>query len=351
MRESKTARILIVDDEQYVRRLMVRWLADEGYSCSVAENGMQALEYIAHEDYDLIVSDIMMPEMTGVDLLVEVKASFPDIAVLLVTGLDDRKTAIQTLELGAYGYLIKPFDKNEFLINVAGVLERRKLALLGKQYERQLETKVQERTLEVREREEEIILRLMSAMGYRDDETGAHIRRIGLYSYRMAKDLGWNEEAARDLRLAAPIHDVGKIGIPDAILLKPGPLTPDEHDMMKEHTTIGAGMLSNSKVPVLKLARQIALCHHEKWAGNGYPRGLSREQIPETARIVAILDVYDALSHKRIYRGALPEKEVLTVMSVGRGSHFDPNLFDCFMELLPEIRMIMENVPDEKDHS
>jgi putative two-component system response regulator len=186
----------------------------------------------------------MMPGMSGIDLLTFIKDLFPEVAVILVTGVDDRKTAIMTLELGAYGYVIKPFDRNEILINVANALERRRLTLMSREYEQSLESEVREKTREIREREEEIVLRLISASGFRDDETGPI--GDGLCASVIAKDIGWNQESVSDIRLAAAMHDVGKIGIPDSILLKPGKLTPEEFEVMKKHTRSGPTSTSNT---------------------------------------------------------------------------------------------------------
>jgi cyclic di-GMP phosphodiesterase len=347
MNHEQATKILVVDDEPHVCELLSRWLTAEGYSCDVASDGEAAIELLKREQHHLVVSDIMMPGMSGVDLLTIMKTIFPDVAVIMVTAVDDRKTAIMTLELGAYGYVIKPFDRNEILINVANALERRRLNLLSREYEQSLEREVREKTREIREREQEIVLRLISASGFRDDETGAHIRRIGLYASVIAKDMGWDKESVSDIRLAAAMHDVGKIGILDSILLKPGKLTPEEFETMKTHTTIGARLLGSSNIPLLHMAKEIALSHHEKWDGTGYPNGLAREAIPESGRIVALADVYDALVMDRVYRPAIPEPEALNMMTSNRGTYFEPRLFDRFMALLPEIRRIRQEVQDE----
>jgi putative two-component system response regulator len=347
MIEQQTANILIVDDEPDIGRILSSWLKRAGYDCVTATTGEQAVALLRDGDFQLVVSDIMMPGMSGIDLLTFIKESFPEVAVILVTAVDDRKTAIMTLQLGAYGYVIKPFDSNEILINVANALERRRLTLLSREYEQALETEVREKTHEIREREEEIVLRLISASGFRDDETGAHIKRIGLYASVIASDIGWNPESIADIRLAAAMHDVGKIGILDSILLKPGKLTPEEFEVMKTHTTIGARLLGNSKIPLLHLAKEIALSHHEKWDGSGYPKGLAGKAIPESGRIVALADVYDALVMDRVYRPAIPEPEALAMMTSNRGTYFDPGMFDRFMALLPEIRRIRLEVQDE----
>ncbi|HTY23928.1 MAG TPA: HD domain-containing phosphohydrolase [Desulfomonilaceae bacterium] len=336
--------ILVVDDEPRICELLSRWLTAEGYRCASAANGEIALNSLAGKKYDLVVSDIMMPGMSGLDLLKVVKTFSPDTAMIIATAVSDRQTAVMALELGAYGYVMKPFERNEVLISVANALERRRMTLLMREYERSLEHKVVERTAEVRLREEQIIFRLLSASEFRDDETGAHVRRIGLYSSAMAKQLGWGTEAVDDIRLAAPMHDVGKIGIPDRILQKPGKLTRKEFEIMKKHAEIGARILDNPDVPLLRMAKEIALSHHEKWDGSGYPYGLAGESIPEAGRIVAVVDVYDALVYDRVYRHAVPEKKALSKINEGRGTHFDPRILDCFISLLPEIRLIREEI-------
>jgi putative two-component system response regulator len=262
--------------------------------------------------------------------------------------VDDRATAIRTLQAGAFGYVIKPFDRNELLISVVNALERRRLAMLAIGYQQELEGEVRQRTEQLRLREEEIALRLVTAAEHRDAETGAHIRRIGLYSEIIARASGWDPEQAEEIRLAAPMHDVGKIGIPDHILLKPGALTSTEFSVIEQHTTMGAAILAGSRVPLLRLAREIALTHHERWDGSGYPRGLEGDQIPEPGRIVAVADVYDALVHTRIYRPALSEAQALRIMQRARGRHFDPEIFDTFLRVLPEVREVRIRLGEEQ---
>jgi putative two-component system response regulator len=339
-------KILVVDDEEFIADLLQRWFIVEGYHCETVSNGIDALKMLEQDEFDLVVSDITMPLMSGIELLEIVRNRWPDIAVLMATAISDRETAVHALRVGAYGYSIKPFDRNELLINVANALERRRVTLLMREYEQDLEQKVRERTAQVRQREEQIVVRLLSAAEFRDDETGAHIRRIGLYSAVMAKELGWDHQAVDDMRLAAPMHDVGKIGVPDRILQKPGRLTAEEWEIMKTHTTIGGKILDDPDVPLLRLAREIALSHHEKWVGTGYPLGLSGEAIPESGRIVAVVDVYDALVHNRCYKPAYPEEEALAIIRDGMGSHFDPRILDCFFSLLPALRRIREEVQD-----
>ena len=209
-----------------------------------------------------------------------------------------------------------------------------------------LEIEVSKRTQEIRDREAEVATRLIYAAGFRDEETGAHIRRIGLYSAAMARALGWSQLAVDDIEIAAPMHDIGKIGIEDRILKKNGKLDDDEFAKMKRHAEIGEQMLSSSTVPMLKMAAEIAGAHHERWDGGGYPRGLSGEQIPMSARIVAIVDVYDALVHKRVYKPAYPEEEAINLMQDQAGKHFDPDLFQLFLAHLNEMRAIRQEVQD-----
>jgi len=199
---------------------------------------------------------------------------------------------------------------------------------------RVLEDEVRKQTSEIRAREEEIALRLVCAADSRDDgETGSHIRRLGLYSELIARHLGWNDADAEEIRIAAPMHDIGKIGIPDHILKKPGQLTNSEFDIMKLHPEIGGRILSNSDTPLVQMARDICLGHHEKWDGSGYPRGLAGNNIPISARIVAIVDVFDALIHKRVYKNEMPVDQAIALMQEGRGTHFDPDLLDLFVKL------------------
>jgi len=337
-------RLLIVDDEPYVREVLCRWLIDEGYQCECAGSAEEALELLRPGAFALVVSDIGLPGKSGVELLREVRARLPDTAVMMVTALTDRLTAIRALELGAYGYLIKPFERNEVIIDVVNALERRRLVLESEAYERRLEEKVRQQTSDLRVSHEEISLRLVAAQEYRHDETGAHIRRIGLYAEAMGRRMGYPRELTEMLRLAAPMHDVGKIGIPDSILLKKGKLDAHEWEIMKTHTAIGARILKGSSIELLNLSRDIALCHHERWDGSGYPNGLAGGDIPETAHVVAILDVYDALVHERVYRPAVPEEEALGIMREGSGTQFRPTLLDLFLEMLPGLRRIREQI-------
>ncbi|MBG0790459.1 MAG: HD domain-containing protein [Desulfovibrionaceae bacterium] len=216
--------------------------------------------------------------------------------------------------------------------------------------QRYLENEVDKRTQSLREREEEIVYRLLDAADYRDEETGTHIRRMSLYAALLAENLGWSSMMVDKIRLASSMHDIGKIGIPDGILLKAGRLSASEFAVMEKHTLIGGEILAGSKTDVLRMAHDIAVAHHENWDGSGYPHGLSGERIPTAARVVAVCDVFDALAHDRVYRVALPLDQVLDIMDKLRGTKFEPRLFDLFMRLLPRILEIKEQYKDSERH-
>ncbi len=334
------AQVLIVDDERYVREIVLKWLERVGYECTCAESVGAAREILEQRTFDLITSDISMPGESGMELLRLVRDKYPDTAVLMLTANADTRLAVQALTLGAYGYLLKPVEREELLCQIERALEHNRLVVENREYTNLLEWKVREQTRHIRLAHEETIQRLVTACMFRDDETGGHIKRTGLASALVAQAAGWSTEMVELIQLAAPMHDVGKVGIPDAILRKPGKLTPEEFRIMQQHTVIGADMLSGSLSPVLQMAEQIAHFHHERWDGTGYPNRLAGEDIPKAARILAIIDVYDALTHDRVYRRALPEEQVLQIIEAGRGTHFDPGVVRAFFEALPGIRAV-----------
>jgi putative two-component system response regulator len=314
--------VLIVDDEERVRRSLHRILRSAGYRCEEACDVDEALEVLERESVALVLSDIRMPGRSGLELVEHVKTKLdPQTVCITVTAVDNTSVAVDALSRGAYAYIIKPFDMNEILIQVESGLRRRRLELAQRKLQHELERQVRQQTETIRHSREEIALRLISASQYRDTETGAHIRRIGLYTAKMAELMGMDDETIDVLRVAAPMHDVGKIGIPDAILLKPGRLTADEFEEMKKHTTIGASILRGSSTDLLKLAERIALEHHEWWNGSGYPQGLRGEEITLEARMVAVADVFDALTHDRVYKEAWPVSKALALIEDESGTH------------------------------
>jgi putative two-component system response regulator len=347
-RQAAKEKILVVDDVPMIRLSLRRMLEKEGYVCLEAEDGNQALVLATQESPELMLCDIHMPGIQGLDLVRLLQGRIPDVSIVMVSAEEETGTAVKCIEMGAFGFVHKPFHVREILVQVKAALRRRMLEIEHRDRERVLAEKVREQTREIRESREEIALRLISASDERDNETGAHVRRIGLFAAEMARLLGWPPEEVETLRTAAPMHDLGKVGIPDAILQKPGPLTDEEWVVMRTHTTTGARILKGSKVHFIQMAARIAACHHEKWNGLGYPAGLKGEEIPVEARITGLVDVYDALSHKRHYKDAWPEEKVVQILQEGRGTHFDPKILDLFLENLDTMRAILAANPDER---
>jgi len=345
--QQEPAKILIVDDEPHICELLARWLTGEGYRCATAFDAGRALGLLENEHFDLALCDIMMPGMDGMGLLNTIRAKFNKTAVLMVTAVDDRRTGILAVELGAYGYVIKPFERNEILIHVADALERRSEKLLSQEYAGNLAGQLEKQVSEARDRERECIFRLLSVTSFRTDETIGHMRRVGMYSAALLKEsVGWEVEEVADIAIAAAMHDVGKIRIDETIMRKPEKLSPEQFEIMKQHTKFGADILGDSNHSMLQMAKDIALYHHEKYDGSGYPGGLKGDDIPEYARIVAIADVYDSVTHERIYRPAFSEEEAIKIMNLENGKYFDPTLLDCFLRCLPELRRIQSEIKE-----
>jgi putative two-component system response regulator len=338
---------LVVDDDPLVRGLVARWLTGEAYHCLQADSAETAWQCLEQTAVDLITLDMRMPGRSGLELLDEIVHSGRDAAILMLTATEDTGCAIAALTRGASAYLLKPVQREELIFHARRAMERRQAMVEKRQYTQRLEETVRQQTAALRRTQEEVVHRLMSASLWRDEETGMHIRRTGLFCEVLAKAAGWSAPEAEDIRMAAAMHDVGKIGIPDAILRKPGKLTPEEFTIMKTHTTIGAGILAGCDMPMLKMAAEIALNHHERWDGSGYPMGRAGQDIPECARMLAIVDVYDALTHQRVYRPAFAEDRALAMMQAGAGAHFDSYLLALFFAHLPEIDRLAREHPDE----
>ena len=339
--------ILVVDGDPEMRSLAGRWLTEAGFQVLTAATARQALAALKAYEIECAIVDVNLPNRTGVELVTQIRKRLADTEVVVCSSADDTSPAVNAMALGAFSFLLKPMEPAALVDQIHKALDNRRSIIARRRYTSTLETTVREQVQTIRRAHEETILRLLSASRYRDEETGAHIKRTGLYGELFAEVLGWPADEVRNIRMAAPMHDLGKIGIPDSILQKPGKLTAEEFAVMKTHTTIGARMLEGSASPMLQMAHEIALCHHERWDGSGYPNGLSGLAIPETARIVALADVYDALTHRRVYHAAKTEEEAVDIMEAGRGKHFDPFLFSIFLALLPEIRRISAEHPDE----
>ena len=331
-----SARILIVDDHRPNLLALEEILRREGYEdITCVSDPLQALPLFVTRHPDIVLLDLHMPVLDGFALLQQVRARIPSISylpVLVLTADVTPEAKHRALSLGARDFLTKPFDASEVLLRTKNLLEMRMLHRALEDHNRSLEEEVMERISETEEARIEILERLAIAAEYRDDATGEHAQRVGRLSGRLAEVIGLPPRDVELIRRAAPLHDVGKIGIPDAILLKPGKLTPEEFEVIKTHAPIGGRILSGSKVPLLHVAEDIALTHHERWDGGGYT-GLSGEEIPLVGRIVTVADVYDALINERPYKHAWPRKDALAEMKAQAGRQFDPTVVEAFMSL------------------
>ena len=353
---AKAENILIVDDEQTIRAFLRKVLDGEDYHCEEACNAEEALEKLQDDAISLVLLDIKMPGRSGVELLPEIEASYPDTAVVMATAMSDASIAVQCMKHGAYDYIAKPFSLDDVLLSVGRALEKRRLELENRAYQQHLEEMVARRTIELRQALGKIKLasldtihRLARAAEYRDADTGAHIERIGRLSAAISRQLGLENGEVENMLYAAPMHDVGKIAVPDRILLKTGSLDADEWEIMKRHTTIGSEILQGSDTEFIRLAEVIALTHHEKWDGSGYPQGLAGSEIPMAGRIVAIADVFDALTSTRPYKEPFSVTASHDIVRKERGVHFDPDVVDAFFAAQDEILAIRDEYRDEEE--
>jgi putative two-component system response regulator len=338
-----TERILVVDDDAHVRDLLKSVLELSGYSCAVSADATDAETKLAEESFDLVVCDVQMPGESGLELVRRMLREYPDTASIMISGLDDPGVVEAALEVGAYGYLTKPFKNSDVVIGVSNALHRRALELENRTYSSHLEQLVRERTDELRHSREETISRLSRAVEYRDEDTGSHVDRMGRYCELLAAKVGFGTE---QMRVASAMHDVGKIAVPDSILRKPGKLTVDEFGEMKRHCQVGFDILTGTRNELLDRAARIALTHHEKFDGSGYPHGLAGQEIPLEGRIAAVADVFDALTSDRVYRPAFTVEGALEIMREGRGNHFDPVLLDAFLSELDQVIAIKTHHAD-----
>ena len=342
----RKAVILVVDHDAQVRRVMVRALEHRGIGCLQAADIVAARWILNSRDVSAITLDIHSHGGRGLNLLQDVQCLAQDVPVLVTTAPEDTDTAMLAVRNGAVDYFLKPLNFQDIANRLHVLIDEQTEAELV--YRHELESVIRAQTLAIHKAHEETVCRLVTASMYRDEETGEHIRRVGLHSSELARLANWSVEATEQIRLAAPMHDVGKIGIPDSILQKPGRLTDEEMSVMKTHTLIGAGMLEDSSSPMLQMARTIALCHHERWDGTGYPYGLEGLRIPAAARIVAIVDVFDALTHDRVYRPAMPIEKAISILNEGRCSHFDSLLLDLFLQNIDTFLQINHELPDRE---
>ena len=345
----KAPHILVVDDEDLNLRLMEALLIPLGYEVSLARDGEEALKKVKELTPDLILLDIMMPLMDGFEVAKQLKADEDTrvIPIVMVTALNDVEDRVKALEAGADDFLAKPVDKVEVRARVKSLLKVKAYNDHMRDYQEELEREVTRQTRQLREafkRTKEASLdtihRLSRAAEYRDEDTGGHIQRMSNYSAAIARKIGMTKEEVETILYAAPMHDVGKIGIPDKILLKPGKLDREEWQIMMDHAIIGGKILEGSDSEVLALAEVIAFSHHEKWDGSGYPKGLAHDEIPIAGRITAIADVFDALTSRRPYKEPFSLEKTFAIIKEGRGNHFDPDLVDAFFAIEEEILAI-----------
>ena len=354
--------ILVVDDEAPIRQALCRILRQRGYECEDVPDVAQARAALAEDGWELVLCDVMMPgEESGIDLLRHVRATKPTLPIVMVSGVGEPTFATTALEIGAYGYVTKPFEANQVVIAVANALLRGRLEAENAEHRTHLERMVTERTDALRRAIEELRLseaqlrlstedtvRVLSrAIEGRDIETGCHIERMSRYAALLARHHGMTDEECELIRLASPMHDVGKIGVPDGILFKPGPITAGEFEVIKQHSELGFAILAKSEQPLLVTAAAIARTHHERWDGDGYPQGLSGEDIPVEGRIAAVADVFDALVSRRVYKPAFPVERALGIMRDGAGTQFDPELVGLFLEHADEAVAVLEQYPDD----
>ncbi len=348
--------ILVADDEERNLRLMEALLVPMGYEVVMAHDGRQAVEKVYESFPDVVLLDIMMPEMSGYEVAGKIKEDQLTciIPVVMVTNLSNVEDRVKALQSGADDFLSKPVDKLELKARISSLVKVKAYNDHVRNYQETLEAEVRKRTTQlegaykqIKEASHETIYRLCRAAEYKDDNTAGHIHRVSNYAVKIAEKIGLNKKTTGSILLSAPMHDIGKIGVPDHILRKPGKLTADEWEIMKQHTCFGGKILEGSRVGYIRLAEVIALTHHEKWDGTGYPLGLKGRKIPLVGRIMAIADVFDALTSPRPYKKAFGVYESFGIIRRGRGNHFDPHLVDAFFSVTDEILKVKEIYADD----
>ena len=347
-------RILIVDDEEIVVQTVARMLRKAGYEVLTAANIASATGLVAGEDISVVLADVNLDGESGLNLAALLSQAHPDVAVVMVSGLDDPRVADVALGQGAYGYIIKPVRRNELLIAVHNALLRRRLEVENRRYRERLEHEVALRTGELtrtiadlhragealHDSYAETVARLATAAECRDTTTGLHLVRMSEYTGLLMRRLGASEERVALVRIAAQMHDIGKIGIPDSVLLAPGRFTPEQRRVMQQHPVIGYRILADSDAELLKVAAAVALSHHEHWDGGGYPYGIAGTAIPLEGRAAAVADVFDALTSERPYKDAWPTERAVAYLVDQRGRQFDPDMVEEFVAALDDVERI-----------
>jgi putative two-component system response regulator len=341
--DSRQCKILLVDDTKTNLDLLIQTLRDD-HKLAAALDGKKAIEYAKNNPLDLILLDIMMPEMDGFEVCRRLKEdpTTSTIPIIFITALDASKDKTRGFEIGAVDYITKPFDILEVKARVRTHLNLKLAQEALRNQNVVLEERVLERTKQIADTQNEILERLGLAAELRDCETGQHIKRMSEFCRLMSKAVKFSSEERNNFALASTMHDVGKIGIPDTILLKPGKLTEEEFTVIKKHPAIGARILSGSRSKLLQASETISLTHHEKWDGTGYPGGLRGEEIPLIGRITCICDVFDALISERPYKKAWPVEKAIEEIRLGSGTHFDPALVDLLVSMKAELMKIIQ---------
>ena len=348
----KSSKILVVDDEPANLRLVEKILQNAGYQyIELVSDSRKVVEKYLQQESDLILLDLNMPDMDGYEVMQKLQALKQEVIapIMVLTAQQAREFRIRALDLGARDYLCKPFDQVELLARVRNLLEAHRFQQSLHAQKGELERLVQERTRELHDTRLQIVRKLGRAAEFRDNETGNHIIRMSKIAALLGRAAGMSEYECDLLLNAAPMHDIGKIGIPDKILLKNGKFEPEEWEVMKTHTLIGADILAGDSSEVLKMAQSIALTHHEKWDGTGYPVGLAGQAIPLVGRITAIADVFDALTSERPYKHAWPISQAVDYIRINAGTHFDPDITVKFLDLMPQIQQIINEYSDTSD--
>ncbi len=334
----ETESILVVDDEEAIREVVSTMLESKGYRCTTAHNGRAAQELVKRQNPDLVLSDMIMPEMGGIQLLEWLRQHDPDVPVIMVTAVHDISTALEAIRRGAYDYILKPFEKDQLFLGVGRALQHRRLVIENRSYQLGLEQQVEERTAQLQgalaqleQSYDDTLEALGSALDLKDAETEGHCQRVTAFCISIAKSMPVSAQYLPILARAAFLHDIGKMAIPDGILRKPGPLDDDEKQVMRRHCEIGYNMLI--RIPFLRDAAEIVLAHQEFFDGTGYPRGLKGEQIPIGARIFTIADSLDAMISDRPYRRALPMAHAIEEIKRCSGTQFDPKVVDVFLSI------------------
>jgi putative two-component system response regulator len=363
LRSPRPASVLVVDDEPTLRKLGTRILSKAGYLVREAGDVAEARAAAREQVPDVVLVDLGLPDEPGSVLLEEPWVKSGEAVVIMVTGSNDLNLADEAFAKGAYGYVVKPYRANELVMQVSSALRRRDLERSMRNQVEELERKVVESAPALREirarievrgetnflADDEIIRLLISTVGLRDDETGRHIERVGITAAAVADWRGFKVDPATAVQLAAAMHDVGKIGIPDWVLLKPERLSSEERTIIERHCELGHRLLTGSSSVVLQLAASVALNHHERWDGTGYPNRKRGEEIPLEARITSVVDVFDALTHDRIYRTALPVETAVDIMNRERGGLFEPALLDLFLERLDDVLAVVAPLSDDQE--